>query len=159
MTTDTPTPEVLGGRGILSGAQVHDPEFEQRMRYRDEAAQRAAEKIERTRSQIAAIWTPGLESELAREREPNPHIGKDWGAFTDYCKKWGLPHLPAAPEAIVAFLGQARPADVPRPLRNIRQIHDDYFNHPCETPLVRAIVRQARAGKSSKQPQANGKAN
>jgi hypothetical protein len=126
-------------------------------REQEEAAQRLAERLQEACEQIGQIWTRGLEHEIAREAAilQDPRVDKDWQKFKGYCAEWGFQTLPAPPEAIVAFLGQSKPKDVSRLYRSIRAIHDAYYSHPCDDVLVRAIVRQARAG--STKPQTNGK--
>jgi hypothetical protein len=127
-------------------------------RERAEAEQHLAKRLQKTCEQIGQIWMPGLEHEIGREAAimQDPQIDKDWRGFKDYCAQWGFQTLPAPAEAIVAFLGQSKPKDVSRLHRSISAVHRAYFNDPTDDILVRAIVRQARAG-STKKPRTNGK--
>jgi hypothetical protein len=127
-----------------------------------EAAQRAAERIGKTRDEISRLWSAGLENEMRQEAAilQSPQIDKDWQSFKDHCAKWNFPSLPAPPEAITAFLGQSRRQDVARLYRAIRTVHNAYYQHPCDDVLVRAVVREARQSRTKKPTsQTNGKAN
>src|SRR5258708_15831139 len=125
-----------GPGGALSPARDRAEEARQRQEAheREEAAQRAAERLQKTCEQIGQIWTPGLEHELAREAtiSQNPQIDKDWQSFRDYCAKWGFASLPAPAEAIVAFLGQSKPRDVPRLHRSLTAAHHPQLHTTCE---------------------------
>src|SRR6266436_6633972 len=119
-----------------------------------EAAQRAAERIEKTRVEIFQLWSAGLENEMRQEAAilQNPQIDKDFASFKDFCKRWSFDSLPAPPEAITAFLGQSKRQDVARLYRAIRSVHNAYYQHPCDEVLVRAVVREARQSRTSKKP-------
>jgi hypothetical protein len=131
----------------------------QKYREREEAAQRHEEKLQKTCEELIQLWQPGLEREIAREAEVtrDPQIDADWKSFRDYCKSFGVESLPAPIGIILAFLGQSKAKDVPRLHRNIGSVHRSYFNDPTDDLLVRALVRQARASKTSKSPSTNGK--
>jgi hypothetical protein len=157
------TTEVLGGTcGLLSGTPVKwDNEAWRQQLERDReweaAVERAQARVRQTCDQLAALWAPGLETELRHEAATiqSAQIDKDWNSFVEFCKKYRLPSLPAPAGAVVAYLGQSKAKDVARLYRSIRSVHDTHFGHPCDDVLVRAVVRASRTEK--KTPPSNGK--
>ena len=155
----------FSGTGILSGA--HDPEeidrrIEEDRRKASASAELAAER-EATLDEIEKAITvhvgEELEAEFAAQRQSEEkrkraHLGS-FLRFKEYCARYSppLPHLPAAPAAIAAFLtsemekGQGH---LNRLCAAIAVMHKRVdLPDPTSDPLVRAVVRLAHKDKSS----------
>jgi hypothetical protein len=89
-------------------AEIERQEAADRKR-QEEEAQRAAE-IEHTCDATDKTFSWALRNELAKENQVvriSPAVQRDFAAFQKCCSEWGLPHLPAPPQAAVLFLAQA----------------------------------------------------
>jgi hypothetical protein len=175
---------VLEGTGILSGETdwPDDPPL-QRSPEEDTAAtkfifdalDRAIEKKRRqdaeaelqpTLDLIDQLMTRHLGEELKAEDEATrgaPH-SELFMKFKQYCSRWEipLPYLPAAPQAVAAFLiSEARhgPAHVTRLLKSIAAAHRAVnlvakSSDPTQDLFVKALLRHLRAEKKeSNSPQ------
>ena len=122
-------------------------EEQQRKEAADEEAREAA--LQRLYDTIDANLSPHLKAELAAENETarvTPKQKADFAAFRATCTKWGMPYLPAAPQAVAIFLAEGDADSVSRRCKSISVIHRAIGESvdPTEDVLVRAIVRQAR---------------
>jgi hypothetical protein len=155
----------FSGTGILSG--THDPEeidrrIEADRRKASAAAQLAAEReatLDEIEKAITVYVADELQAEFAAQRQSEEtkkraHLGA-FLRFKQYCARYSppLPHLPAAPAAIAAFLtsemekGQAH---LNRLCAAIAVMHKRVdLPDPTGDPLVRAVVRLAHKDKSS----------
>jgi len=123
-------------------------EQEERQR-REAAAEEAREAaLQRLYDAIDANLSPHLKAELAAENETarvTPKQKADFANFRATCTKWGMPYLPAMPQAVALFLTEGDADTVSRRCKSISVIHRAVGeSDPCEDVLVRAIVRQAR---------------
>ena len=120
---------------------------EQRRQQEAEEAQREAD-LQRLYDAIDANLSPHLKAELAAENETarvTPKQKADFADFRATCTKWGMPYLPATPQAVALFLAEGDADTVLRRCKSISVIHRAVGeSDPCEDVLVRAIVRQAR---------------
>ena len=120
---------------------------EQRRKQEAEEAEREAD-LQRLYDGIDAHLSPHLKAELAAENETarvTPKQKADFAAFRAVCTEWGMPYLPAAPQAVALFLAEGDTDTVLRRCKSISVIHRAVGeSDPCEDVLVRAIVRQAR---------------
>src|SRR6516162_590449 len=125
---------------------VEEQEERQRKEAADEEAREAA--LQRLYDTIDANLSPHLKAELAAENETarvTPKQKADFAAFRATCTKWGMPYLPATPQAVALFLAEGDADTVLRRCKSISVIHRAVGeSDPCEDVLVRAIVRQAR---------------
>jgi hypothetical protein len=123
-----------------------DKREEQRRQQEVEEVQREAD-LQRLYDAIDANLSPHLREELAAENETarvTPKQKADFSAFRRMCTEWGMPYLPAAPQAVALFLAEGD-TDAVRRCKSISVIHRAVGeSDPCEDVLVRAIVRQAR---------------
>ena|SRR6516162_6078733 len=123
-----------------------DQEEEQRRKQAAEEAEREA-ALQLLYDGIDANLSPHLKAELAAENETarvTPKQKADFAAFRTLCTEWGMPYLPAAPQAVALFLAEGD-TDAVRRCKSISVIHRAVGeSDPCEDVLVRAIVRQAR---------------
>ena len=121
-------------------------EEQQRREVADEEAREA--DLQRLYDAIDANLSPHLKAELAAENETarvTPKQKADFAAFRTLCTKWGMPYLPARPQAVAIFLAEGDADTVSRRCKSISVIHRAVGeSDPCEDVLVRAIVRQAR---------------
>ena len=119
---------------------------QQRKEAADEEAREAA--LQRLYDTIDANLSPHLKAELAAENETarvTPKQKADFANFRATCTKWGMPYLPAMPQAVAIFLAEGDTDTVLRRCKSISVIHRAVGeSDPCEDVLVRAIVRQAR---------------
>ena len=125
---------------------VEEQEERQRKEAADEEAREAA--LQRLYDAIDANLSPHLKAELAAENETarvTPKQKADFANFRATCTKWGMPYLPARPQAVAIFLAEGDADTVLRRCKSISVIHRAVGeSDPCEDVLVRAIVRQAR---------------
>ena len=121
-------------------------EEQQRKEAAAEEAREAA--LQRLYDAIDANLSPHLKAELAAENETarvTPKQKADFAAFRTLCTEWGMPYLPAAPQAVAIYLAEGDADTVLRRCKSISVIHRAVGeSDPCEDVLVRAIVRQAR---------------
>jgi hypothetical protein len=121
-------------------------EEQQRKEAAAEEAREAA--LQRLYDTIDANLSPHLKAELAAENETarvTPKQKADFSAFRTVCTEWGMPYLPAAPQAVAVYLAEGDADTVLRRCKSISVIHRAVGeSDPCEDVLVRAIVRQAR---------------
>jgi hypothetical protein len=120
---------------------------QQRKEAADEEAREAA--LQRLYDAIDANLSPHLKAELAAENEVtrvSPRQKTDFADFRATCTKWGLPYLPAKPQAVAIYLAEGDANTVLRRCKSISVIHRAIGESvdPTEDVLVRAIVRQAR---------------
>jgi hypothetical protein len=163
---------VVEGGGIFGGVYDSD-EIDRRIaedqRKEAAAAQLAAEQAEyaaeleatldRIEKAITVYVADELQAEFAAQRQAEEkrkraHLGA-FLRFKEYCGRYEtpLPHLPAAPAAIAAFLtsemekGQAH---LNRLCAAIAVMHKRVdLPDPTNDPLVRAVIRLAHKDKSS----------
>jgi enamine deaminase RidA (YjgF/YER057c/UK114 family) len=149
------------GVGILSGPPP-DPEVvkraeaaeTKRLELEAAAAQRAAE-IEATCDEIDAFMTPYLKAELELENSKarvNAATKKVFERFKACCASWGLPALPAPPQAVAVFLTDknSKLADIEKLAKQISLVHRAVgYQDPCQDILIRALLRQAREGRKN----------
>jgi hypothetical protein len=162
---------VVEGTGILSG--VHDSDeidrrIEEDRRKEAAVAEQAAaaelaaaeleELLDRIEKAITVYVGDELQAEFAAQRKTEEtskraHLGS-FNRFRQYCANFStpLPHLPAAPAAIAAFLateiakGQSH---LNRLCSAIAVMHKRVdLPDPTNDPLVRAVVRLALKDKS-----------
>jgi hypothetical protein len=127
---------------------------------RNQKAEEAARAAELGLDVIDAAFSPILKDELAAEnlasRVSASHKA-DFVQFQACCKRQGLPHLPAPPQAVAVFLAEEidRGAKhLTRLARSISIVHRALnFTDPTEDVLVRAILRLVRADKANNSPQ------
>ena len=126
--------------------EVEEQEEQCRQQEAEEAEREAA--LQRIYDAIDANLSPHLKAELAAENETarvTPKQKADFAAFRTLCTEWGMPYLPAAPQAVALFLAEGDTDTVLRRCKSISVIHRAVGeSDPCEDVLVRAIVRQAR---------------
>jgi hypothetical protein len=126
--------------------EVEEQEEQQRKQEAEEAEREAA--LQRIYDAIDANLSPHLKAELAAENETarvTPKQKADFADFRATCTKWGMPYLPAMPQAVAIFLAEGDADTVLRRCKSISVIHRAVGeSDPCEDVLVRAIVRQAR---------------
>ena len=126
---------------------VEEQEEQQR---KEAAAEEAREAdLQRLYDAIDANLSPHLKAELAAENETarvTPKQKADFADFRATCTKWGMPYLPAMPQAVAIFLAEGDTDTVLRRCKSISVIHRAIGESvdPTEDVLVRAIVRQAR---------------
>ena len=147
--------------GVLGDPPI-DPEETKRvkeaeaLRLQQEAAaaERAAE-IEATCDEIDAFMIPLLKTELEQENAKarmSAATRKVFERFKACCASWGLPALPAPPQAVAVFLTDktTKPTDVERLAKQISLVHRAVGHQdPCEDILIRALLRQVREEKKS----------
>jgi hypothetical protein len=148
---------MANGNGVLG-----DLDYEEIARYREEEQRKEAEaaqleaKRDETTAAIEEGLAPYLKTELSEEiaaRKLSPKtLGQyraDFEAFKRCCAEWGLPHLPAPPQAVAIFLagGEAERglAHVHRATAAISAVHRAAdLPDPCDDLLIRAVVRLVR---------------
>jgi hypothetical protein len=122
------------------------------------AAQHEAE-IESICDEIDAYMMPLFKAELELENSKarvSAATKKVFEKFKACCAGWGLPALPAPPQAVAVFLMDktTKPTDIEKLAKQISLVHRAVGHQdPCEDILIRALLRQAREGrKNSKNP-------
>ena len=154
----------FSGTGILSG--TYDPDeinrrIEEDRRKASAAAELAAEReatLDEIEKAISVYVADELQAEFAEQRKceetrKRAHLGS-FLRFKQYCARYSppLPHLPAAPAAIAAFLtsemekGQAHLNRLSAAIAVMHKRVD--LPDPTNDPLVRAVVRLAHKDKS-----------
>jgi hypothetical protein len=150
MTTIT-----LDGTGILSGtidfAEIEKREAEER-KLQQAAAERAADQ-EATQNAIEAVMVDYLRDQISEElAEQKPSTTdrrsrEDFLRFKTYCAGLDLPHLPASPPTVAAFLTSEIRLGRPHMRRCIKAIssthHKADLHDPTTDLLVRALLRLA----------------
>jgi hypothetical protein len=151
---------IFDGSGILSG--IHDSdETERRIaedRRKEAAVAEAAAELEATLDRIEKAITvyvgDELQAEFAAQRKTDEtkrraYLGS-FNRFRQYCANFStpLPHLPAAPAAIAAFLStemEKGPNHLNRLCAAIAVMHRrvDLPDTAVNDPLVRAVIRLA----------------
>jgi hypothetical protein len=154
---------VFEGTGILSGPS--DPDETARRIEEDRSKEAAAAEyaadleatLDRIEKAITVYVADELQDEFAAQRQTEEsrkraHLGA-FLRFKEYCARYStpLPHLPAAPAAIAAFLtsemvkGQSH---LNRLCAAIAVMHKRVdLPDPTNDPLVRAVVRLAHKDK------------
>ena len=101
----------------------------------------------------AADYRAGLD---AIDKNLSAHLGRElklenaktFKSFQACCDKWGLPDLPAPPQAVAVFLSEKSERGAAHVLRlrnSISTIHRaTNFADPCDDILVKALVRLIR---------------
>lgn len=151
----------LPGTGILSGEYDSDEiakTREEERKLEAAAAQQRAEQ-EETLNQLEADLTKPLREELAKEiadrkldADTLARYRETFTRFKAFCQRWGIPHLPAPPQIVVAFLaseinlGKDHIQDLARTVSRVHKTAD--LTDPCDDPLVRAVIRLANDGPS-----------
>ena len=94
-----------------------------------------------------------LKLENAKTRVRAQHK-QDFKSFQACCDKWGLPDLPAPPQAVAVFLSEKSERGAAHVLRlrnSISTIHRaTNFADPCDDILVKALVRLFRIEEKEK---------
>jgi hypothetical protein len=117
------------------------------------AAMRAAE-IQAACDEIDTALAPYLRLELNAENTKarvSRAAKKDFEKFKQCCARWGLPHLPAPPQAVAVFLTdkETNQAHVSRLAKHISLIHRAVgFPDPLDDVLPRAILKQVAQEKT-----------
>jgi hypothetical protein len=126
--------------------EVEEQEQQQRRQQAEEVEREAA--LQRLYDGIDAHLSPHLREELAAENATarvTPEEKEDFAAFRTLCTEWGMPYLPAMPQAVAIFLAEGDVDTVSRRCKSISVIHRAVSEpDPTDDVLVRAIVRQAR---------------
>jgi hypothetical protein len=153
------------GTGILGGEHDSD-EIDRRIaedrRKEAEAAEHAAEleaTLDRIEKAITVYVGEELQAEFAAQRQSEEsrkraHLGA-FLRFKQYCARYStpLPHLPAAPAAIAAFLAteiEKGQGHLNRLCAAIALMHKRVdLPDPTTDPLIRAVIRLALKDKSS----------
>jgi hypothetical protein len=129
---------------------------------RNQKAEEAARAAELGLDVIDAALAPILKEELAAEnlasRVTASHKA-DFVQFQACCKRQGLPHLPAPPQAVALFLAEEIGCGaklLTRLARSISIVHTALnFPDPCADVLVRAVLRLARNDKGHQPEKGN----
>jgi hypothetical protein len=148
---------VLDGKGILSGtidfAEIEKREAEERA-LQQAAAERTADQ-EALQRQIEGAMLENLREEIQEELQDQKKARTGMNArdrmnflrFKAYCAKLDLPHLPASPQMVAAFLTTELDKGRPHLNRLIKSIstthHKADLPDPCTDLLVRALLRLA----------------
>jgi hypothetical protein len=151
------TVSVRDGRGILSG--VHDSDKMERLAEAERALQQAVAEREAaqedTKHQIEATMVQFLRDEISQELEDQKKSSTgtdkrsraDFLRFRSYCARLDLPHLPASPATVAAFLTSEihhGKAHMRRCIKAISTTHLRCDLHdPTSDLLVRALLRLA----------------
>jgi hypothetical protein len=156
---------IFSGTGILSGISDSDEiakraaELERKQAASSAAAADREAILDQIEKAISVHVADELRAEFAAQRQSEEarkrlHLGS-FNRFRQYCARYStpLPHLPAAPAAIAAFLvsemekGQGH---LNRLCAAIAVMHKRVdLPDPTTDPLVRAVVRMAHKDKSS----------
>jgi hypothetical protein len=149
----------------------HELAFEQRRKQEaleDAKANRAAAwqaEIKERCHAIESILIPHLSKEIKadfaqlKERAERPTTQEDFAKFRECAESFGLPSLPAPPQAVALFLADGRNATsrIAKLAKSISTVHKAVgFSDPCDDILVRALLRQAREEETSKPEQQEG---
>src|SRR5262249_32315775 len=127
-------------------------------RRREEAEAQRAVEIENTCDSVDKTFAWALRNEMAVENQVtriSPAVQRDFSAFQKSCSEWGLPHLPAPPQAVVLFLAQASEkkhsaAHITRLRNSIDVVHRaTQMPSPCDDVLVRALMRAVNEDKET----------
>jgi hypothetical protein len=96
-----------------------------------------------------------------KERAERPSTQEDFAKFRECAESFGLPSLPAPPQAVALFLADGRNATarIAKLAKSISIVHKAVgFLDPCDDILVRALLRQARE-ESNNTPETQQKGN
>jgi len=138
--------------------ETYKAEFEDSRKRREQRAPEAkgAADYQAALDGIDKALSPPLTKELAAENRQTRVTAKaktDFKMFQACCSKWGLPDLPAPPQAVAVFLSEESEhgaAHVSRLARSISIVHTACnFSDPTTDILVRAILRLVRSEKKS----------
>jgi len=115
-----------------------------------------AEQVRPDLDAIDHALSPHLRKELEKvnaETRVTARAKTDFKMFQACCAKWGLPDLPAPPQAVAVFLSERSEdgaAVVSRLARSISIVHTACnFSDPTTDILPRAILRLVRSEKKS----------
>jgi hypothetical protein len=149
---------VRDGTGILSG-EFDTEEIEKRAEAERKLEQAAAEKAAEEEALLNLLedsLTKSLRNELAEEIADRKLSAKTLAQyresflkFKEYCRHWSapLPHLPASPQVVAAFLASEihlGKAHVRRLAKIIATAHRSAdLPNPCEDLLIQAVIRRA----------------
>jgi hypothetical protein len=112
-----------------------------------------AAKVQELCDRLDAAFAPFLKNQMAAENEKSrvsARAKKDFEEFRAYTARWEppLPHLPARPQAVAAFIcGEMEngSAHVSRLCRSISTVHKAVdLADPCSDILIRGLLRLAR---------------
>ena len=157
MTTEY---DEINGLGILCGPDPSPAEIKRREEVeakrleQEAAAARRAAEIQETCDEIDSFMTPYLKAELEAENSKarvSAATKKVFERFKACCATWGLPALPAPPQAVAVFLSDkdTKPGEMERLAKQISLVHRAVgLEDPCDDILVRALLRQARTDKT-----------
>jgi|SRR6516164_1763650 hypothetical protein len=135
-----------------------DRELEERRNREEQEAAKTAETkagIQRMCDFIDNTLTPHLHKQLEAENATvrvSSQAKADFKKFRERAEEFGLPSLPAPPQAVAIFLADGRnaPRLLPRLAKSISTVHRAVgFPDPLDDILCRAILRQAREEESS----------
>jgi hypothetical protein len=93
-----------------------------------------------------------------KERAEKAATQEDFAKFRECAESFGLPSLPAPPQAVALFLADGRNASrIAKLAKSISIVHKAVgFSDPCDDILVRALLRMAREEEPSKPEQQKG---
>jgi hypothetical protein len=144
-----------GTGGILSGEIDFDAierRIEEDRKKEAAAAERAADQ-EATQHAIEAVMVDYLRDQIAEElAEQKPSATdkrsrEDFLRFKSYCAELDVPHLPASPPAVAAFLTSEIARGRPHMRRVIKAISSTHHKADLQDPtsdlLVKALLRLA----------------
>jgi len=119
------------------------------------AVQRRAQEIDALCDRLDAAMEPYLREHLDVENAQariTPAARKDFEAFKAYCAKYdpALPHLPARPQAVAAFIAsQLDRGNSKRLAKNISTVHRAVgFPDVTQDVLVQAVLRASKTAKT-----------
>jgi hypothetical protein len=145
--------------------------FEERRKREAQEAEKAAKaaawqaQIQATCQFFESVLMPKLAEHVKadfaqlRERAQRPSTQDDFATFRECCEEFGLPSLPAPPQAVALFLADGRNATsrIAKLAKSISIVHKAVgFTDPTDDILVRALLRQAREEETSKPEQQEG---
>jgi|SRR6516225_9641837 hypothetical protein len=141
-----------------------DREFEERRKREEQEAAKAAEieaEVQRMCDFIDNTLTPHLHKELEAENATvrvSSQAKADFKKFRACAEEFGLPSLPAPPQAVAIFLADGRNAPrLSKLAKSISVVHKAVgFRDPCDDILVRAMLRQAREEETEPEKQTKG---
>jgi hypothetical protein len=155
--------DLMQGPGGFLAPDRDDAEDErQRQKEREysERVEKYAADVQDICDKIDAKMAPFLKTQMAAENERariSSAVKKDFKDFEAYCGRYEppLPHLPARPQAVAAYLCSQMdrgPAHVARQCRAISTVHTAVgVDDPTRDILVRALLRLSREN-SNKEP-------
>jgi hypothetical protein len=144
--------------------------FEERRKREAQEATKAAKaaawqaKVQATCQYVESLMLPKLVEQVKadfaqlKERAQRPSTQEDFAKFRECAESFGLPSLPAPPQAVALFLADGRNATsrFAKLAKSISTIHRAVgFTDPCDDILVRALLRQAREEEATHEQKGN----